>query len=173
MRRHPVWENIRCPSPSVFVHSSLFPHCLRRNYGVTAEDKAPTAKREGFLALLLQNFVSSFASQCFTLYFNGASLPLLRLTQEWAWCWSELAGVVCSVLALLFPSGLTRSECFLPRRCFRALKSSSICFSPSWMLHQQKWIAFGALASIFYWQMRAWDNMAWQWAHSWYGWVWK
>lgn len=78
-------------------HQTLFtvPHCLHRNYGLTAEeDKAAPPKRDGLLALLLWSFVSSFGAQ----------------QHSWRG-WGELAGTVCSVHIHF----LACSGCLLPR----------------------------------------------------------
>lgn len=139
----PVWENICCPSPLEFVHCPR----LHRNYGLTAEeDKAASPKRGGFLALLLWSFVSSFSTQQHSCLFGAC--PGLREVLGWAGRHS----VPCEHP---FPAGLTCSECLLPRSCFKAL---SIRCSPSWMFHHQRGISSGALANIFYWQMRAWTR---------------
>lgn len=120
---YPVWENICYPSPSEQSLSSV-PHCLHRNYGLTAEeDKAASPKRDGFLAWLLGSFDSSLAAQLHPCLFG--------LTRGWGRCWGELTGSLCSVLILF-----TRSA------------SCPGC-SPSWVFHHPRRISLGALARIF------------------------
>lgn len=124
------------PSTFVLVPCSLFLHSLHRNYGVTAKDKDPASKRG-----VLPCFTSlKFYFQLCSLVLHplhGISLPaweFCRNEQGAAGSWQAQGALF---LHIPFPLGLTCSEGILPKRCFRALKSCSTGFSPSWMLHQQ------------------------------------
>lgn len=121
------------PSTFVLVPCSLFLHSLHRNYGVTAKDKDPASKRG-----VLPCFTSlKFYFQLCSLVLHplhGISLPawdFCRNEQGAAGSWQAQGALF---LHIPFPLGLTCSEGILPKRCFRALKSCSTGFSPSWML---------------------------------------